>query len=147
MGEQAAELGELIAREMGKPRQDGLGEVRAYAAHVPKELEEVRAALAPQKFSGKDATTTLVREAHGVVAAITPWNFPVGMPLGILVPALAAGNTVVLKPSEHVPLCGAALLHGERSRCVVLEADYAVVVGSSSSSQSLHDFEVSPSFA
>ncbi|HJO26597.1 MAG: aldehyde dehydrogenase [Planctomycetes bacterium] len=109
LGEQAAELGELIAREMGKPRQDGLGEVRAYAAHVPKELEEVRAALAPQKFSGKDATTTLVREAHGVVAAITPWNFPVGMPLGILVPALAAGNTVVLKPSEHVPLCGAAI--------------------------------------
>ena len=46
LGEQAAELGELIAREMGKPRQDGLGEVRAYAAHVPKELEEVRALLA-----------------------------------------------------------------------------------------------------
>jgi len=50
-----------------------------------------------------------VREPHGVVAAITPWNFPVSMPLSILLPALAPGNTVVFKPSEHVPLTGAVL--------------------------------------
>ncbi|MDP6520590.1 MAG: aldehyde dehydrogenase family protein [Planctomycetota bacterium] len=109
LGERATEIGELIAREMGKPLQNGLGEARSYAKHVPKELEEVRAALAPQDFKGPGSSTTLVREPHGVVAAITPWNFPVGMPLGILVPALASGNTVVLKPSEHVPLCGALI--------------------------------------
>jgi acyl-CoA reductase-like NAD-dependent aldehyde dehydrogenase len=44
-----------------------------------------------------------------VVAAITPWNFPLGMPLSILIPALGAGNAVVFKPSEHVPLTGALI--------------------------------------
>jgi acyl-CoA reductase-like NAD-dependent aldehyde dehydrogenase len=44
-----------------------------------------------------------------VVAAITPWNFPIGMPLQVIVPALASGNTVVFKPSELVPLVGAAI--------------------------------------
>jgi acyl-CoA reductase-like NAD-dependent aldehyde dehydrogenase len=107
LDERAEEFGELMAREMGKPLKSGIGEVRGYATHVLKELDEVREALAPQTFGGEDVETTLVREPHGVVAAITPWNFPVGMPLGILVPALAGGNTVVLKPSEHVPLCGA----------------------------------------
>ena len=43
---------------------------------------------------------------HGVVGVITPWNFPVGMPVQILTPALATGNTVVFKPSEIVPLTG-----------------------------------------
>ena len=49
----------------------------------------------------------VVREPHGVVAVCSPWNFPCDEPLLLSLPALAAGNTVVLKPSEVVPLVGA----------------------------------------
>jgi succinate-semialdehyde dehydrogenase / glutarate-semialdehyde dehydrogenase len=103
------EIAELITREMGKVQEDALGEVRGYAKHVTVELQEVLRAIEPEHFAGGASETVLVREPLGVVAAITPWNFPVGMPLSILIPALATGNTVVFKPSEHVPLVGAKL--------------------------------------
>jgi len=109
MAQHADELADLITREMGKPRAEALQEAEGYAAHGLEILEEVKLALAPQAFESRRAETVLVREPHGVVAAITPWNFPVGMPVTILFPALATGNTVVFKPSEHVPMCGALL--------------------------------------
>lgn len=52
---------------------------------------------------------TLVREAVGVVGAITPWNFPHQINLAKIGPALAAGNTVVLKPAPDTPWCAAIL--------------------------------------
>ena len=52
---------------------------------------------------------TIVREAVGVVGAITPWNFPHQINLAKLGPALAAGNTVVLKPAPDTPWCAAVL--------------------------------------
>lgn len=100
------ELSDLVTREMGKPRADALREVQGYVTELPELAAEVRAAIRTEEFAGD---TILVREPHGVVAAITPWNFPVGMPLSILAPALVAGNTVVFKPSELVPLVGALL--------------------------------------
>ncbi|MFT5049353.1 MAG: acyl-CoA reductase-like NAD-dependent aldehyde dehydrogenase [Chlamydiales bacterium] len=109
IADHADEFADLITREMGKPRAEALKEAEGYAAHALEILAEVKLALAPQAFESRAADTVLVREAHGVVAAITPWNFPVGMPVTILFPALATGNTVVFKPSEHVPLCGALL--------------------------------------
>ncbi|MGB0332040.1 MAG: aldehyde dehydrogenase family protein, partial [Planctomycetota bacterium] len=68
---------------------------------VSAEAEEVVEALASISYGDKAKNVTTVHEPLGVVAAITPWNFPVGMPLSILTPALVAGNTVVFKPSEH----------------------------------------------
>jgi len=106
LAERADELADLATREMGKLRGDAKGEIAGFTQMVKTELEEVQVALAPQTFKTKGNETQLVRVPHGVVAAITPWNFPVGMPLQILGPALAAGNTVVFKPSEHVPLTG-----------------------------------------
>lgn len=103
------ELATLCTQEMGKPLRDAIAEVRGHASHIGDVLKEVEVALEPREFAGGGADTVLVWEPHGVVAAITPWNFPVGMPLSILVPALATGNTVVFKPSEHVPLLGARL--------------------------------------
>ncbi|MEZ6006065.1 MAG: aldehyde dehydrogenase family protein [Planctomycetota bacterium] len=104
------ELADTITREMGKPRRNAAGEVQGYLSGIERETAEVLEALAPQRFDTGETETTLVRMPHGVVAAITPWNFPIGMPLSILIPALMAGNTVVFKPSEHVPLTG-ALIH------------------------------------
>ncbi len=104
------ELADLVTREMGKPRAEALGEVRGRAKAVVSDLAEIAAALAPREVPPSGSTRTRVFwEPHGVVAAIAPWNFPVAMPLELLLPALAAGNTVVFKPSEHVPLTGAVL--------------------------------------
>jgi acyl-CoA reductase-like NAD-dependent aldehyde dehydrogenase len=109
LAERAEELADLITREMGKPRAEALAEVRGGAKGVAQTLEEVARALEPERIQGQGVETVILREPLGVVAAITPWNYPVGMPLSILIPALATGNTVVFKPSELVPLVGAAL--------------------------------------
>jgi acyl-CoA reductase-like NAD-dependent aldehyde dehydrogenase len=109
LGADAESLGSLVTREMGKTLRSAVGEVRGYAAGVSAEAGEVVEALASISYGDKAKNVTTVHEPLGVVAAITPWNFPVGMPLSILTPALVAGNTVVFKPSEHTPLTGARL--------------------------------------
>lgn len=105
----AEELADLVTLEMGKPRAQALGEVRGWAKNTLVELEEIGRAIEPEEHHTGGAKTWLVRDPLGVVAAITPWNFPVGMPLQILLPALGTGNTVVFKPSELVPQVGAVL--------------------------------------
>ncbi|MCA8965027.1 MAG: aldehyde dehydrogenase family protein, partial [Planctomycetes bacterium] len=101
------ELARTVSREMGKPFAQSRREAVGWADSLPRELEEIARALAPETVRTERSETTLLRDPLGVVAAITPWNFPVGLPFSILVPALAAGNVVVFKPSEHVPLTGA----------------------------------------
>lgn len=105
----AEELADLISKEMGKPRAAALGEVRGWAKHAKTELEEIGRAMEPELHETASNRVELVRAPLGVVAAITPWNFPVGMPFQILLPALGTGNTVVFKPSEMVPLVGAKI--------------------------------------
>ena len=70
--------------------------------------EEPSPALAPETVEDGRVRSTVYHDPLGVVAAITPWNFPMSMPAWLAVPALAAGNTVVLKPSEETPLSGQA---------------------------------------
>ncbi|MCI0365232.1 MAG: aldehyde dehydrogenase family protein [Phycisphaerales bacterium] len=105
----ADELALLITREMGKPLKDALGEVRAYAGTLPSMLEEIITALQPEILEDENTKSIIYREPFGVCAAITPWNFPLGMPFEAIVPALMAGNAVILKPSEETPLIGQAL--------------------------------------
>ncbi|MEL6904315.1 MAG: aldehyde dehydrogenase family protein [Planctomycetota bacterium] len=106
---EADTLGALVTAEMGKTLRSGVGEVKGYASGLADEVASVQRALAPESPESKTQDVTVFREPLGVVAAIAPWNFPVGMPLSILVPALVAGNTVVFKPSEHTPLVGQRL--------------------------------------
>jgi len=106
---EADTLGALVTREMGKTLRSAVGEVKGYADGATTEAREVIAALTPITYDVKGQRVETRYEPLGVVAAITPWNFPVGMPLTILVPALVAGNTVVFKPSEHTPLVGARI--------------------------------------
>ncbi len=110
LDERAEEVARMATREMGKPFAEALSETRGWAKGVKRTMDEVERALEPEVLRGDDSETRVEREPLGVVAAITPWNFPVGMPLEIVLPALATGNAVVLKPSEHVPLTG-ELLH------------------------------------
>lgn len=103
----ADELGRLISAEMGKPLAQGVGEAAYSAQHGLDDLiAEARKALVPEMLSEGKLRTTVHYVARGVVAVITPWNFPVNLSLNALIPALLAGNTVVYKPSEYTALTG-----------------------------------------
>ena len=101
------DLARLITQEMGKPLFEAEIEAKSLA-HVASELTEIGEALAPEIFDDGRSHSTVYHDPLGVCAAITPWNFPMSMPAWMVLPALAAGNTVVLKPSEETPLCGQA---------------------------------------
>jgi acyl-CoA reductase-like NAD-dependent aldehyde dehydrogenase len=118
-------LAGLITAEMGKPLADARREAGSQAASIRRLADAAAEALQPTETREGDTVTCLSREALGVVGAITPWNFPLGMARELIVPALVAGNTVVFKPSELVPLCGAGM-HEELA--AVLPEDVVVLV-------------------
>src|SRR5271167_2188910 len=111
------ELGRLLSREEGKTLPEGIGEA-ARAGRIFKyfagealrrhglNLDSVR--------PGVEAST--FREAVGVFGLITPWNFPIAIPAWKTAPALAFGNTVVMKPASPTPATAAALAE------IILEA-------------------------
>jgi succinate-semialdehyde dehydrogenase / glutarate-semialdehyde dehydrogenase len=104
-------LGRLISREQGKPLAEGRGEVAygaSYVAWFAEEATRIYGDIIPQQQRGKRMSA--VKEPIGVVAAITPWNFPLAMIARKIAPALAAGCTVVAKPAEDTPLTAAALV-------------------------------------
>jgi aldehyde dehydrogenase (NAD+) len=98
------ELGRMLAREQGKPLADGIGEA-ARAGMIFKFFagEAVRLAGERLESTRPGIEVEVTREPLGVVAAITPWNFPLAIPAWKIAPALAFGNTVVFKPAELVP--------------------------------------------
>ncbi|MCL4653605.1 aldehyde dehydrogenase family protein [Burkholderia multivorans] len=108
MLERAEQFAVALAMEMGAPIS------YARSAHVPLAAEHIRVArdnLARYPFVSRRGTTAIVREPIGVCALITPWNWPLYQITAKVGPALAAGCTVVLKPSELSPL--SALLFAE----------------------------------
>jgi len=104
--ERVQEHGELITREMGKPIKEALGEAKSLGIGLGDEIDEMVEALAPDVVEDGRVRSTVYHDPLGVVGAITPWNFPMSMPSWMVLPALVAGNAVVLKPSEETPLCG-----------------------------------------
>jgi succinate-semialdehyde dehydrogenase / glutarate-semialdehyde dehydrogenase len=104
-------LGALISLEQGKPLLEGRGEVAygaSYVAWFADEATRIYGDIIPQQQRGKRMTA--VKEPIGIVAAITPWNFPLAMIARKIAPALAAGCTVVAKPAEDTPLTASALV-------------------------------------
>ncbi|WP_430540210.1 aldehyde dehydrogenase [Pseudomonas entomophila] len=99
------ELALLESLNMGKPVIDAYNIDVPGAAHVfawyGEALDKLYDQVAP---TAPNAVATITREAIGVVAAVVPWNFPLDMAAWKLAPALAAGNSVVLKPAEQSPL-------------------------------------------
>jgi len=96
----AEELARLVAREMGKALWDARGEASLIAAKVDATLSDGMRFVAPID-AGPGARTSV--HPRGVLAVLGPFNFPAHLPNGHVVPALANGNAVVLKPSEHAP--------------------------------------------
>jgi acyl-CoA reductase-like NAD-dependent aldehyde dehydrogenase len=108
MAERAKDLARLVTLEMGKPLGEAVGEIQSCADETPDVLREVAEATAPEVLEDERVRSTIYHDPYGVCAAITPWNFPFSMPHWLVLPALATGNTVVLKPSEETPLVGQA---------------------------------------
>jgi len=96
-----AELAELMSREMGKDIQRSSGEANGTVFGGPYIANEVKEALRSKSVGGR---TTIEYRPLGVVAVISPWNYPLAMANNLIVPALTAGNPVVFKPSEETPL-------------------------------------------
>ncbi len=106
----AEEIGRLISREEGKPLAEGKGEVyRAgqfftyFAAEALRQLGQTADSVRP------DIEIDVRREPVGVVAIISPWNFPVATPAWKIAPALAFGNAVIWKPANQTPASAVAL--------------------------------------
>lgn len=97
------ELARQISREMGKPLWEARGEAAALPAKIRIMSTEGAACTAPHRPQGLDGQ--ILHRPLGVLAVLGPFNFPLHLPHGHVVPALLTGNAVVVKPSEVTPGC------------------------------------------
>lgn len=111
MDEQKSDLARLLTRGEGKTLKDALGEIQRsinimefMAGEARRLTGETLPSELPKNFS------YTVRQPVGVVGVITPWNFPLAIPVWKIAPALVCGNTVVFKPATLTPLCAASLV-------------------------------------
>lgn len=103
--EQKSEIAEIMTRESGKPIKEALGEVdyaRSYIDWYAEEAKRVYGRTIPANSENKRILVS--KKPVGLVAAITPWNFPAAMMTRKAAPALAAGCTFIIKPAEETPL-------------------------------------------
>jgi aldehyde dehydrogenase (NAD+) len=107
------ELADLVHRENGKPHGDAILEITLAIDHLAWAGAHARKTLGPRKVHAgllaANHAAYLEYQPLGVVGVIGPWNYPVFTPMGSIAYALAAGNAVVFKPSEHTPSIGAWL--------------------------------------
>ncbi|MER3496050.1 MAG: hypothetical protein C4320_04130, partial [Armatimonadota bacterium] len=105
------EIAALVTRECGKPLNEGRADA-VEALHMAQYVAGMgrmpNGFTVSSEIPAKDAF--ILRKSKGVIACITPWNFPSAIPLWVILPAILAGNTVVFKPAEQTPLCGHKLM-------------------------------------
>ncbi|HEX3625850.1 MAG TPA: NAD-dependent succinate-semialdehyde dehydrogenase [Verrucomicrobiae bacterium] len=102
------EFARVITTENGKPLAQSVGEMNMTVDHLRWFAEEAKRAygrVIPHQADGK--RNMAIKVPYGVVAAISPWNFPLVLAVRKLAPALAAGNTTILKPASATPICAA----------------------------------------
>ena len=110
MLDRAEDLARLMSLEQGKPLRAARNEVQYGADFLiwfAEEAKRVYGSTIPSPRSNQ--RLTVLHQPVGVVAAITPWNYPISMITRKVAPAVAAGCTIVLKPAEQTPLCAAAM--------------------------------------
>lgn len=125
------DLARLMTAEQGKPLAESRGEVAYGASYVEwfgEEAKRVYGDVIPAP--SPDKRIVCIKQPVGVVAAITPWNFPIAMITRKAAPALAAGCTIVIKPASETPLSALALA-GLAERAGIPAGVLNVVVGSS----------------
>ncbi|MCK6256678.1 NAD-dependent succinate-semialdehyde dehydrogenase [Fictibacillus sp. KIGAM418] len=111
MIEQKEEIAEIMTKEMGKPLKESLGEVQYAASFIQWYSEEGKRVYGRSiPASAENKRMQVIKQPVGVVAAITPWNFPAAMITRKLGPALAAGCTFIVKPPKETPLTAIKLV-------------------------------------
>lgn len=112
MKKEAPRLGKLISQEMGKPLIEAVDEVQASGETVKWFALKGCQYLTDEPIGDKKTNISSVihYDSRGVVAAIKPWNFPVDTAMLAIAPALLAGNSVIFKPAEYVPLVSEELV-------------------------------------
>jgi aldehyde dehydrogenase (NAD+) len=112
------ELADLVHAENGKPVPDAVLEIMIAVDHIAWAAKNARRVLGPRRVKAgalaANQAATLEYPPLGVVGVIGPWNYPVLTPMGSLAYAVAAGNAVVFKPSEHTPAVGAWMVEAWR---------------------------------
>ncbi len=100
------QIAEELCWQMGRPIRYAAGEVGSFADRSRYMISVAEEALAPLKTSEKEGFQRWIsREPAGVVLVIAPWNYPLHTPINAIMPALLAGNSVLLKHSAQTPLC------------------------------------------
>lgn len=133
----ANELSELLSQEMGKDLRRARGEIEGGIFSGGYHADSAQKALTSKSLGHG---TQLHYKALGVVAVISPWNYPVMMANNLIVPALVAGNTVVLKPSEETPLIAQAFF--EHLKTHLPEGVFDIVHGDGRVGQALVESDV-----
>jgi len=153
--ERREEIVELICNENGKPRVEAVVELMYVCDVITFYAKQGRRFLKPQRVTPhllKNKKVTTIYNPRGIIGMITPWNFPLILTIGEAIPALMAGNAVIIKPSEWTPLIagrGAEILqqafanaglppeilqivngYGETGSALVDEADMIAFTGS-----------------
>ncbi|MEC7242355.1 MAG: aldehyde dehydrogenase family protein [Myxococcota bacterium] len=138
-----AQLGRELSEQMGRPLSQTAGEIRGFAHRAKTMMRLAPEALADEKVGDKQGFVRFIRhEPLGCVLVLAPWNYPYLCAVNAVVPALLAGNTVVLKHSDQTPLCAERLqesadaagfpagvfqtLHASHERVAKLVADHRV---------------------
>ncbi|GIF48688.1 acyl-CoA reductase-like NAD-dependent aldehyde dehydrogenase [Asanoa ferruginea] len=110
LAQRVEEAAALVSREGGKPVAEAIVETAAAIDHIDWAARNAKRVLGPRRVRGRltlaEFSAHLEYQPMGVVGVIGPWNYPVVTPLGTVAYALAAGNTVVFKPSEYTPAVG-----------------------------------------
>ena len=102
----ADSIAKTISNEMGKTLKSALKEIQNALVSIDKNIEISEKLFKPEIFRDKKLISEVYKVPIGVVAVITPWNYPLDIPLSLIVPALISGNSVVFKPSEYSPMTG-----------------------------------------
>ncbi|MAI54435.1 MAG: aldehyde dehydrogenase family protein [Gammaproteobacteria bacterium TMED95] len=131
--ERSESLGELLSREEGKTRAEGMGEVvrsgqffHYFAAEVHRQIDQRVDSVRP----GVEVETR--REPVGVVGVISPWNFPMATAVWKIAPALAFGNAVVFKPANLVPGSAWALTEIVSRQAALPAGSFNLIMGKGS---------------
>ncbi len=109
--EKKDELAKLMTKENGKPLRESYGEVEYAASYIDWYAEEAKRIYGRTIPANTESKRILIRKQPvGLVAAITPWNFPAAMMTRKAAPALAAGCTFIVKPASETPLTGIRII-------------------------------------
>lgn len=132
----ADDIARAITAEQGKPLAESYGEIGKACTEARFMIGEAARAHGTAMPSTRAGFTNMVmRRPRGVIAALTPWNFPIMTPLRKIIPALVFGNAAILKPSEFTP--AAACVIADASRDILPEGLLQLVLGMAATGQAL----------